>query len=66
MATTYDNRSNRLRSADPSITTPTEIHVAEDDSATACHADSGDHEYASLDALCAAYGISADDVRALT
>jgi len=61
---TYLNRANTLRSADPTITTPTEIAV-ETGAATARHPDTGDVDYASLDALCAAYGLSVEDVLAL-
>jgi hypothetical protein len=53
-----------IRSRDGSITLPTEIHERADGSWVACHADSGDVEYPHLPALCEAYKIDRDDVRA--
>lgn len=53
-----------IRSRDESITLPTEIHERSDGSCVACHADSGDVEYPHLPALCLAYKIYSDEVRA--
>lgn len=48
---------------DATITTPDEIHVHDDGSATACHANGdGDWTYSTLAQLLEAYTLSADSV----
>lgn len=54
----------KITSDDYTISLPHEIQIADDGKATACHADSGDQHFADLDALCSAYRIDADAVRA--
>ena len=53
-----------LTSRDESLCLPNAISVG-NDGATAHHADSGDVEYESLDALCEAYGLCLPEVLAL-
>ena len=61
---TSDGRAlTSLVSSDDSILLPTAITVY-DCEAVAHHADSGDQSYDSLDDLCEAYGLDADQVSA--
>lgn len=62
---TSDGRAlTSLVSSDDSILLPTAITVHKHGDAIAEHADSGDLEYESLNALCDAYGLDADHVAA--
>lgn len=54
----------RITSSDASMTLPTEIGIDSDGMAIARHANEGDFEFDSLEALCAAYGISIEVVMA--
>lgn len=54
----------KIASNDSTISLPHEIQIADDGNATACHADFGDQHFADLDALCSAYQLDADAVRA--
>ena len=61
---TSDSRAlTNLVSEDDSILLPNEITVT-DEGATAHHADQGDYEFESLDALCVEYGLDAEVVQA--
>ena len=61
---TSDGRAlTNLFSSNDSILLPNEITVT-DEGATAHHADQGDYEFESLDALCVEYGLNAEVVQA--
>lgn len=55
-----------IESADESVCLPHEIHLRSDGLGTvkACHADAGDHVFASLTAFCYAYRLNSTDILA--
>ena len=63
---TSDGRAlTNLFSSNYSILLPNEIEITvTDEGATAHHADQGDYEFESLDALCVEYGLDAEVVQA--
>lgn len=63
---TADGRAlTNLASKDDSILLPNEIRMCECGECQASHSDSGDHDFDTLDDLCAEYGLDLEEMRHL-